>query len=335
MAGTLGLDIGGANIKAAHSNGACRSVAFALWRQPGDLAQELAAVVQAMPAADRIGVTMTAELCDCFAYKSTGVNAVLDAVERVAGSTPVRVWQTGGRFVDARAAREQTLQTAAANWHAQATYIGQLEPDVNAVLIDTGSTTTDIIPIMRGRVVAQGLTDLERLGTRELVYIGAKRTSLMALGPNVWFDNQSWSTMAEHFATMDDVLMVLGMTQSAADENDTADGAPRTQTFAQMRLARTIGADMSMLSEDQVQSLAEGFIDIAIQLIGNGVIRSLVPLDGKVDHFIISGSGAHLAELGAQRARPDVKTRRLAELIGEQGATAACAYAVAKLLDSE
>ena len=34
----LGLDIGGANLKAAHTNGAARSRPFALWKNPGGLA---------------------------------------------------------------------------------------------------------------------------------------------------------------------------------------------------------------------------------------------------------------------------------------------------------
>ena len=37
----IGLDIGGANIKAAHSSGECCSQAFPLWKSPGKLAETL------------------------------------------------------------------------------------------------------------------------------------------------------------------------------------------------------------------------------------------------------------------------------------------------------
>lgn len=335
MAGTLGFDIGGANIKAAHSADRCISSPFAVWQRPTDLADELSSIVNRMPEADRIAVTMTAELCDCFETKADGVKTVLDAADKVAGDRSVHVWLTDGRFVDSKSARQEPLKAAASNWHAQATFLGRRMPDQNLVLIDTGSTTTDIIPIKQGQVVAQGLTDMARLNSRELIYVGAKRTSLMALGPNVWFDNQSWSIMAEHFATMDDAFLLLGLADEAADEIDTADGRPRTRPYAQARLARMVGADTTMVSEAQLRSLAEAFVDIAIQLIGNGVIRSLVPLDGNVDTFVISGSGSELADLGARRSRPDVPTARLSEMIGSEAANAACAFAIVNLLDDQ
>ena len=82
MASWLALDIGGANLKAAHASGAIRSVPFEVWRRPQDLARALADLVAGFPQFDRVAVTMTAELCDCFATKAEGVRAVLEAVEQ-------------------------------------------------------------------------------------------------------------------------------------------------------------------------------------------------------------------------------------------------------------
>jgi uncharacterized hydantoinase/oxoprolinase family protein len=62
----LGLDLGGANIKAAHSSGMARSSAFELWKRPDDLGREVAAMASTFPAHDRVALTMTAELCDCY-----------------------------------------------------------------------------------------------------------------------------------------------------------------------------------------------------------------------------------------------------------------------------
>src|SRR3954454_11275303 len=66
----LALDIGGANLKAAHSAGLIRTVAFEVWRRPQDLARELAELAAGFPRFHRIAVTMTAELCDCFSTKA-------------------------------------------------------------------------------------------------------------------------------------------------------------------------------------------------------------------------------------------------------------------------
>src|SRR6516162_163318 len=103
--GYVGLDIGGANLKVAHANGTAILQPFELWKNPAGLADALRGLLSRLPAYDGLVVTMTGELCDCFESKRQGVNAILDAVETVAGAVPVRVWHNDGRFVDVAAAR--------------------------------------------------------------------------------------------------------------------------------------------------------------------------------------------------------------------------------------
>src|SRR2546430_8479899 len=104
-AAVLGLDIGGANLKAAHRDGPAQCVPFALWKRPHDLANALRALVAGiLPPVnhggliDRVAVTMTGELCDCFPTSRAGVLHILDAVA-AALPVPVHVWRTDGRFV--------------------------------------------------------------------------------------------------------------------------------------------------------------------------------------------------------------------------------------------
>ena len=80
----IGLDIGGANLKAAGVDGAAVSRPFAIWREPERLGQELSALLSQLPVADAVAVTMTAELADCFGTKDQGVRRILDAVTDVA-----------------------------------------------------------------------------------------------------------------------------------------------------------------------------------------------------------------------------------------------------------
>src|SRR5262245_66095254 len=124
----LGLDLGGANLKAAHSAGAARLVPFALWKSPADLPAALRELVRPLQAFDLLAVTMTGELCDCFETKRQGVQAILDAVAIVAGDVPVRIWQTDGRFVELTEAQQNPLLAAAANWLALATFAGRCAP---------------------------------------------------------------------------------------------------------------------------------------------------------------------------------------------------------------
>src|SRR5438105_2081725 len=96
----LGLDIGGANLKAAHSSGQALLEPFELWRNPAHLPVALRALVARLPPADVWAATMTGELCDCFETKRQGMLAILDAVACVAGPIPVRVWTTSGSWLD-------------------------------------------------------------------------------------------------------------------------------------------------------------------------------------------------------------------------------------------
>src|SRR5262245_32221527 len=201
----LGFDIGGANTKAAHSGGACLSRPFALWQDPEGLALRLLLreLRAALPPANELAVTMTGELCDCFASKREGVSRILSVVGDVAGDMPVRVWRNDGSLVDLAAAQSgDALLVAAANWPALATWAGRLVPSDPALLLDIGSTTTDIIPLHDGVPVAAGHTDTERLRTGELVYTGVRRTPVCAVLGNE-------GLASEFFATTHDVYVAL------------------------------------------------------------------------------------------------------------------------------
>src|ERR1051325_11715665 len=98
LASVLALDIGGANLKMAHSAGLAMQRPFALWKQPHRLAAALRDLLAEAPTFDRLAITMTGELCDCYATKREGVCAILDAVEAVVGNRPWHVWTTAGDF---------------------------------------------------------------------------------------------------------------------------------------------------------------------------------------------------------------------------------------------
>src|SRR5438874_11420828 len=99
MTDVLGLDIGGANLKAAHTHGAARTAPFALWKKPEGLTGALHELISGMPSYDVLAVTMTGESCDCYTTKREGVAAILDSVERVCGRLPALVWTTYGCFL--------------------------------------------------------------------------------------------------------------------------------------------------------------------------------------------------------------------------------------------
>src|SRR5205085_2837373 len=119
-------------------------------------------------AYDRLAVTMTGELCDCYESKRHGVETILTALEPLAHGSAIGIWRTDGRFVDLAEARAEPMSVAAANWLALATFAGRFAPKGPALVLDIGSTTTDLVPLCDGRPVPHGRNDPERLRCREL-----------------------------------------------------------------------------------------------------------------------------------------------------------------------
>ena len=117
----LGLDIGGANLKAATAAGRAISMPFALWKNPDGLADALGRLVAEFPGERELAVTMTGELCDCYSSKAEGVLAILSAVAEVSserGLDGPRVWTKRGRFIALGVAIGDPRPAAAANWLA-------------------------------------------------------------------------------------------------------------------------------------------------------------------------------------------------------------------------
>ena len=325
----LGLDVGGANLKAAHADGAARSRPFALWKDPGGLAGALRPLIADMPAADVLAVAMTGELCDCFTSKREGVMAILGAVEEAAAGKPVRVWRTDGQFTDLAAARKEPLKAAAANWLALATFAARGAPAGPALLIDIGSTTTDVVPLLDGRPVPQGRTDPERLRCGELVYTGVRRTPLCALlgaeGP------------AELFATTLDAYLFLGSIAEDPTDCNTADGRPATKAAAEARLARMLCADLETSTPKERNELAHRVLLKQIYELKWAVERVAGRLPSPPRRVIASGEGEFLIRplLKQQEAIPPCDVVRLSNNVSPEVSRAACAYAVAVLAEEE
>jgi hypothetical protein len=324
----VAIDVGGANVKAAHTAGAIVNRPFALWRTPMRLGGTLRDVLHSLPDADALAVTMTGELCDCFVSKREGVHFILDHVEAVVEAKPVYVWQTDGRLLPLQTARQCPQTTAASNWHALATYCVQSVPDGAAILIDVGSTTTDIIPLRDGRVAAAGATDAERLQAGELVYTGYRRTPLCAL-----LGRQG---AAELFATTLDIHLILGRIGDDPTDTDTADGRPATRAAALARLARMTCEDAESCSEDELVSRARSLADAQLQWIHDGLNTVLRRIDCSVHTVVLSGSGDFLARDVVSRcgALKACKWISLAERWGVAASNAACAYALARLTEA-
>jgi (4-(4-[2-(gamma-L-glutamylamino)ethyl]phenoxymethyl)furan-2-yl)methanamine synthase len=325
---TLAVDIGGANTKAAWFDGESvrtRSRPFEVWRDRAALAAVLRDV--AAEPADAVAITMTAELSDAFRTKREGVAFVLDAAKDAFGGRPLRVLTTAGELVRIDEARARPLDVAAANWVATALAVADVQPD--ALLIDIGGTTADIVPIAAGRLAANGRTDLERLLAGELVYTGVLRTNLAAIASHVPVRGDLCPVASECFAISADVHLVLGDLTPDAYDCPTPDGRPATVEFARERIARLVCGDAEQLEVRDIDAIAAYLRDEQLRRIEDAArrVQQPLPAGGPV---VAVGSGAFLARAVAERLGRPVAAPPAPW--GATGAAVAPAAALATLL---
>jgi probable H4MPT-linked C1 transfer pathway protein len=303
MGGVIGLDVGGANTKAVWRKGGERravSRPFEVWRDRKALAAVLREVVAgvAPEPVDAVGLTTTAELSDAFRTKREGVGFVLDATEAALGGPELLAFTTAGEVVPFAEARERAHEVAAANWLATALAVAEVYPD--ALMIDVGSTTADIVPIAAGRVAAAGRTDLDRLLAGELVYTGALRTNLAAIAQRVPLRGGWCPVASELFAISADVHLILGHLAPAAYTCPTPDGRSATVEFARERVARLVCADAEQLAAEEIDAVAAFLAADQVRQIEAVVRRVSARLDGGPP-VVPLGVGAFLAREAAER----------------------------------
>ena len=295
-----GWDVGGVHLKQARlvetPDGRrldWRLRPFEIWREPSRLAAELARLEPAGPLA----VTLTAELSDCFPDRRAGVLSILDAVDAVRDGEEFAVLDRDGVLVSSAAARRDPLRVASANWMAPASLAARCLRE--GVVVDVGSTTTDIVPFSSGRPSPAGRTDRERLSSGELVYTGVLRTPPAALAETVPLPNGPCRTIPEHFAQMADAYLLLGFLREEEYTVATPDGRGRSRAECGARLGRLVGADPGDLDDETLAGIARSLMNRQADRIA-AALRAIAPAEKSP--AVVCGAGRFLAEDAARRA---------------------------------
>ncbi|MBV8567792.1 MAG: H4MPT-linked C1 transfer pathway protein [Methylobacteriaceae bacterium] len=327
MSVVVGWDVGGAHLKGARAeNGrivAAVQIASPLWLGFARLDEAFAAARAVLGISEANLVTMTGELADAFASRAEGVAAL--AAKAVEALAPEPVSFYGGRvgLLQPADVGAHVADIASANWHASAALVARRCRD--ALFIDMGSTTTDIIPIAEGAIAARGYQDAERLASGELVYTGLVRSFVFAVARRAPFDGVRTPLMDEFFANMADVHRILGTLPDGVDQQATADGRDKSVGASRARLARTIGRDAADADDARWRALAGWFAEQQLRHIADAAM--LVASTGRVrDDAPIVGAGIgveRLRELGRRLSRPFVAFDTLIEVEPSASAPAA------------
>lgn len=313
----LGIDIGGANTKVASSDGKMVELHYIpLWKNTAlpEILKDIA--VRLKP--EKVGVVITGELADCFPDKEAGLSYIVDAVN--SAFKDAYFLDSDGVFT-----KEKKRSIAAANWTASALFAAKEHR--NCVIVDIGSTTTDIIPVTEGMPLASK-TDFERLKRGELVYSGVLRTNVAAILDAVKLGGAISRISSELFAITADVYTVLGMISEEEYTCDTPDGAGKSLLDAKRRLARVVCADLSEIGEEEIISIAEQVMEAQVKEI-KGAVHEVAERH-KVRKIVACGLGEFIAKRAAEELGFNVVM--LSEKYGKEISKVFPAYAVAKLL---
>lgn len=339
--GVIGWDLGGAHLKAAalDANGRLawvRQRPLPLWQGLDRLTEALAAIATAAELdGRRHAITMTGELVDLFDDRQGGVATLTQAMTERLPPGAVLIYAGPAGFVAPPRAGALAAEVASANWHATASWMAA--QGGAGLLVDVGSTTTDILALAGGRVWHDGYSDQERLRSGELVYTGIVRTPVMAVAQRVPFAGE-WQTVAnEHFATMADVYRILGELPAGADQHPTADGREPNLEASERRLARMVGTDRQAASAAHWRTLAAYVAEQQLRQLADACSRLHSRAQGVAPRLIGAGVGRQLvARLGPRLGCEVVDgDRLLGATPGADAAWCAPAVAVARLAHKE
>ncbi len=303
---TVGWDIGGVTTKAARlvyrrdRIGSLRMVEqyFEFWKGKDRLSSVLRKISTRLGPADAMAATMTAELSDVFSSKKEGVRYIVRCLQHAFPGVPIYGLDTGGGFVDLRRPVNDPLALAATNWLATAKLLARRRP--TCLLVDIGSTTTDIIPILKGQVVARGRSDTERLLAAELIYTGVLRTPVSAITSALPLQRTLCPVVSEYFSISGDVYRILGYLKPRDYYCPTPDAQGTSRAAARRRLARMVCADVENLSERDVIRMARSVYEKQRAQVVEAMARVAKTHRRRVFPVIAAGLGSFLARDAAR-----------------------------------
>lgn len=315
---SLGIDIGGANLKVATAEGDFRLIHFPIWKKLGELKNALRQIKDEFNP-DKVGVVMTAELSDIFPTKSDGVLMIAKIVQKVFDKA--YYLDLDGELRRYEDVLKNPKMFAASNWIASAKFLLG-DGWRYFIFADMGSTTTDLIPVTDK--IEAGKNDYERLKRGELLYFGVLRTPVFYILPK--FDAPLAS---EFFAIAGDVFVVTGDIKPEDYMCETPDGRGKDVESCMRRLARAICCDLEEVGDEYIKAMAEAFKNAMIEKLVKGIKH--ISEKFKLSSVLGCGIGEFLLKEATELA--ELEYISIAERYGEVSAVFP-SYAIAKLVDS-
>ncbi len=298
----LGLDIGGVNTKTALIKFQNSEIEesfshieyFPFWEKSiDDIPKMLTMVVSKLEKksdnkyklinVDQIAITITAELSDAFQTKREGILTILDALGKVFEIEKLFFINNEGKFIDYKTAKSNYALIAAANWVSTSLFLGHFISQ--CVLIDAGSTTIDIIPILDSYPVAKGKDDISRMLNHELIYTGGLRATIPSITHVVPYKGELIRISFEKFALVSDIHRILNNISEEEYINDTADNRSKSIDDCYARLARIICMDIDTITKDELDEITQYIYKKQIEIVSEEIQKFTTELIKRIPAF--------------------------------------------------
>ncbi len=311
----LGLDIGGANTKAVlihfknqeNYNSFSYIEYFPFWKKTKDqfpllLKRIISKIILnnnfTLENLNYIAVTMTAELSDAFQTKKEGILYLLNGLLEVFEVEKLRFITINNNYIGYKEAKNNIKLIMAANWVSTALYLGSFISD--CILIDSGSTTTDIIPICKSLPIPIGKDDIGRLINHELIYTGGLRATIPSITHIVPYKNKMIRISFERFALISDIHMILNNISKEEYNNETADNRDKSIEGCYARLARVVCMDLNTVSKKELDIIAEYIYIKQLEIIKKEIKKFLINFQKKKPEFCVSDHPFIITGLSAE-----------------------------------
>ncbi len=260
----LGIDIGGAHTKLIGLDNKksiifVNQLQFPIWKGTENLNNYFKKInknIGNIPC----GITMTAELCDNFKDRLIGVKKIIKCTKKLKLKKYYFCNQKNKLLIN-----PDLKSIASMNWLATAEFIK--EKVSNCIVVDFGSTSTDLILIKDKKIINKYYDDFGRLNNSELVYTGLTRTPTSSLTNKVKINNKDFHVMSEFFSNTADLYRINKLLSKNMDLYPTCDFRSKSIKNSYKRLARNFGIDFKKKDFDFIHSLSKKLISIQLNKI--------------------------------------------------------------------
>jgi len=298
-----GLDIGGVNIKVAVFRFEGDRIELESSAFPFESAVDAEHVLRRLLGeAERIVATETVSFSRSqHPGFADGVDWVCELLHRSFDPGQVRLVAPRNRLLTIEDARRSIWSIACRNWVATSYLaVGSVEAFETGVLVDCGTSSLDVVPIVDGEaVLLDGEEDhvWTRLGTGELTLTGTLLTSVQSMTPTVEIGGRTFSTRSASACLTGHARVVAGEVRVSETVPGHSDGI-LTLEASRQAIAELVGADASIVDEATLQEIASYILARQREQIGQQVSRVVATAEREtgrgMERAVLAGLGCRL-----------------------------------------